>query len=299
MSRIRHLLAECDYQEVINFAFVEEAWEADFAGNERPIRLANPIASQLSVMRSTLIGGLVANVASNLRRKQNRIRLFETGRCFFRDAQSGPVAGFHQPWKVTALAYGTALPEQWGCSARHVDFFDVKGDLERLLLPLAATFLKAVHPALHPGRSARVLVAGKAIGFVGELHPQWQQKYELPLAPVLFELDLDPVTMARLPHYTEVSRQPTVIRDLAIVVDHSLELKPLLEALAAHCPTIVRDIRLFDVYVGHGVEVGKKSLAFRIVMQDTQKTLLEAEVDAAMQQLVVYLQQAFAAKLRV
>jgi len=299
VSRIRHLLAECDYQEVINFAFVEEAWEADFAGNERPIRLANPIASQLSVMRSTLIGGLVANVASNLRRKQNRIRLFETGRCFFRDAQSGPVAGFHQPWKVTALAYGTALPEQWGCSARHVDFFDVKGDLERLLLPLAATFLKAVHPALHPGRSARVLVAGKAIGFVGELHPQWQQKYELPLAPVLFELDLDPVTMARLPHYTEVSRQPTVIRDLAIVVDHSLELKPLLEALAAHCPTIVRDIRLFDVYVGHGVEVGKKSLAFRIVMQDTQKTLLEAEVDAAMQQLVAYLQQAFAAKLRV
>ena len=299
VSHIRHLLADCDYQEVINFAFVEEAWEADFAGNTQPIRLANPIASQLSVMRSTLIGGLVANVTSNLRRKQNRIRLFETGRCFFRDAQSGPVAGFRQPWKVTALAYGTALPEQWGCSARHVDFFDVKGDLERLLLPLDATFEKAVHPALHPGRSARVLVAGKVIGFVGELHPRWQQKYELPLAPVLFELDLDALTMANLPHYTEVSRQPTVVRDIAIVVDHALELKPLVDALAAHCPAIVRDIRLFDVYAGQGVGVGKKSLAFRIVMQDTQKTLLEAEVDAAMQQLVAYLQQEFTATLRV
>ncbi len=299
VSHIRHLLADCDYQEVINFAFVEEAWEADFAGNTQPIRLANPIASQLSVMRSTLIGGLVANVTSNLRRKQNRIRLFETGRCFFRDAQSGPVAGFRQPWKVTALAYGTALPEQWGCSARHVDFFDVKGDLERLLLPLDATFEKAVHPALHPGRSARVLVAGKVFGFVGELHPRWQQKYELALAPVLFELDLDALTMANLPHYTEVSRQPTVVRDIAIVVDHALELKPLVDALAAHCPAIVRDIRLFDVYAGQGVGVGKKSLAFRIVMQDTQKTLLEAEVDAAMQQLVTYLQQEFTATLRV
>jgi phenylalanyl-tRNA synthetase beta chain len=299
VSRIRHLLADCDYQEVINFAFVEEAWEADFAGNARPIWLANPIASQMSVMRSTLIGGLVANVASNLRRKQNRIRLFETGRCFFRDGQSNPVAGFRQPWKVTALAYGTALPEQWGCSARHVDFFDVKGDLERLLLPLAATFEKAVHPALHPGRSARVLAAGNVIGFVGELHPQWQQKYELPLAPVLFELDLDALTVANLPHYTEVSRQPTVVRDMAIVVDHALELKPLVDALAAHCPAIIRDIRLFDVYAGRGVGVGKKSLAFRIVMQDTQKTLLEAEVDAAMQQLLTYLQQEFAATLRV
>jgi phenylalanyl-tRNA synthetase beta chain len=133
----------------------------------------------------------VANVATNLKRRQNRVRVFETGRCFFRDPQGGPVAGFRQPWKLTALAYGTALPEQWGSAARHVDFFDLKGDLETLLAPLVARFEKAEHPALHPGRCALVLVAGKGIGFVGELHPQWQQKYELPLAPVLFELDLD------------------------------------------------------------------------------------------------------------
>ncbi|MBL8393786.1 MAG: phenylalanine--tRNA ligase subunit beta [Candidatus Accumulibacter sp.] len=298
-ARIRQMLADCGYQEVINFAFVEEAWETDFAANERLIRLANPIASQLSVMRSSLIGGLVANVTTNLKRRQSRVRIFETGRCFRRDPCGEPVPGFDQPWKLTALAYGTVLPEQWGSPVRNADFFDVKGDLELLLAPLIASFEKAAHPALHPGRSARVLIDGKAIGFVGELHPRWQQKYDLPLAPVLFELDLEPLGVASLPQYVEVSRQPVVIRDMAIVVDHALQLQQLLDALRANCPAIIRDIQLFDVYVGRGVEVGKKSLAFRIVMQDTQKTLLEAEVDAAMQQLVEYLQSVFAAQLRV
>ncbi|WP_291994464.1 phenylalanine--tRNA ligase subunit beta [Candidatus Accumulibacter sp. ACC003] len=298
-ARIRQLLADTGYQEVVNFAFVEEAWERDFADNGALIRLANPIASQLSVMRSTLIGGLLANVATNLKRRQSRARFFETGRCFGRDPQGAPVAGFRQPWKLAALAYGTALPEQWGVAARKVDFFDLKGDLEQLLAPRQASFEKTHHPALHPGRSARVLVDGQAIGFLGELHPQWQQKYDLPLAPVLFELELDAVVLATLPRYGEVSRQPPVIRDMAIVVDQALELQQLIAAMTVNRPKIVREISLFDVYVGRGVDAGKKSLAFRIMMQDTQKTLQEAEVDAAMQQLLAYLQEAFAAQLRV
>ena len=298
-ARVRQVLADGGYQEVVNFAFVEEDWERDFADNSALIRLANPIASQLSVMRSTLIGGLIANVTTNLKRRQSRARFFETGRCFFRDPQGVPVAGFRQPWKLTALAYGTAFPEQWGWTARKVDFFDVKGDLERLLAPRKASFERAAHPALHPGRSARVLLNGQTVGFLGELHPQWQQKYELPLAPVLFELDLDAVVIAGLPRYSEVSRQPPVIRDLAIVVDQGLELQRLIDAMTTNRPEIVREISLFDVYVGRGVEPGKKSLAFRIVMQDTQKTLQEVEVDAAMQQMVAYLQETFAAQLRV
>lgn len=299
LARIRQIVADCGYQEVVNFAFVEEAWEADFAGNQAQIRLANPIASQLSVMRSTLIGGLVANVATNLKRKQSRVRVFETGRCFFRDAQGGPVAGFRQPWKLAGLAYGGAVPEQWGAPARNVDFFDVKGDLEVLLAPAGARFEKTEHPALHPGRSARVLLAGKEIGVIGELHPKWVQKYDLPLAPVVFELDLDALKQAKLPQYAEVSRQPPAVRDLAVVVDHKLELQALLDGMAANRPPLVQDIRLFDLYTGKGVESGKKSLALRIVMQDTQRTLQDAEVDAAVQQLVAYLQQAFAAQLRV
>ena len=284
LQQLRKSLADSGFQEVINFAFVEEAWESDFCANAAPIRLANPIASQMSVMRSSLIGGLIANVITNLKRKQNRVRVFETGRCFFREAAGGPVAGFHQPWKLAGLAFGSALPEQWGSSSRNVDFFDIKGEVERLLAPAVARFEKATHPAFHPGRCARVLLDSQPIGFIGELHPQWLQKYDLPLAPVVFELDLAPLTLARLPKYAEVSRQPSATRDLAIVVDQNLELQELLDGMMANRPAIIQDIRLFDVYTGKGITPGEKSLAFRIVMQDTQRTLLDAEVDSAMQQ---------------
>ena len=299
LQQVRKLLASSGFQEVINFAFVEEAWEQDFSANTSPIRLANPIASQMSVMRSSLIGGLVANVVTNLKRKQSRVRIFETGRCFFRDAAGGPVAGFHQPWKLSGLAFGSALPEQWGSKSRNVDFYDMKGEVERLLAPAVARFERTTHPALHPGRSARVMLGDQEIGVIGELHPQWLQKYDLPQAPVIFELDLSPLTASKLPKYAEVSRQPLATRDLAIVVDQKLELQKLLDGMLANRPAIIQDIRLFDVYTGKGIAQGEKSLAFRIVMQDTQRTLLDAEVDAAMQQLITYLQQTFAAQLRV
>ncbi|MDX9707448.1 MAG: phenylalanine--tRNA ligase subunit beta [Azospira sp.] len=299
LSRIRQILADAGYQEVVNFAFVEEAWEADFAGNADPIRLANPIASQMSVMRSTLFGGLVANLVTNLKRRQNRVRVFETGRCFLRDANGGPVAGFDQPWRLSGLACGSALPEQWGVPARNVDFFDVKGDIEALLAPRRVRFEKTTHPALHPGRAARIVLDGRAVGVVGELHPQWVQKYDLPQPPVVFELDLDALKGAELPKYAEVSRLPPVVRDLAVTVDQTLELQTLLDGLSTQAPALVQGIELFDVYTGKGVPEGQKSLAFRIVMQDTQRTLQDAEVDAAMQHLVAYLQNAFKAQRRV
>jgi len=297
-ARIRQLLVDRGYQEVVNFAFVEEDWEADFAANTAPIRLANPIASQMAVMRSTLFGGLISNLLTNLKRKQNRVRLFETGRTFHRDAQGAPVGGFHQPWKLAGLAYGGALPEGWGSGARKVDFYDVKGDLEALLAPAQLRFEKLGHPALHPGRAARVLLDGRDIGCLGELHPEWVQKYDLPQAPVVFEIDFTAITAVAVPAYAEVSKFPPVIRDLAIVVDQKLALQTLLDALKGQLPALVQDVQLFDVYTGNGVHENKKSLAFRIVMQDTQRTLQDTEVDLAMQQLVSCLEQAFAAQLR-
>ncbi len=296
--RVRQMLADRGYQEVVNFAFVEEGWEADFAGNDDLIRLANPIASQMAVMRSTLFGGLIANLVTNLKRKQSRVRLFETGRIFRRDESGGPVKGFVQPWKLAALAYGGALPEGWGSAAREVDFYDIKGDLEALLAPARLRFEKLRHPALHPGRSARVLLDGVDIGCLGELHPEWVQKYDLPQAPVLFEVDFEAVKAALVPAYAEVSRFPAVIRDLAVVVDQDMALQTLLDGLKTQISGLVQDIQLFDVYVGKGVPENKKSLAFRIVMQDTQRTLQDSEVDAAMQQLVSCFEQTFGAQLR-
>ncbi len=297
-AHVRQFLVDRGYQEVVNFAFVEEAWEFDFAANNNLIRLANPIASQMAVLRSTLFGGLISNLQTNLKRKQNRVRIFETGRVFFRDANSTPVAGFKQPWKLAGLAYGTALPEGWGGTARKVDFYDIKGDVEALFAPAQLHFAKLVHPGLHPGRAAMVLLDGHEVGCIGEIHPEWVQKYDLPLAPVVFELDLSKVKAAKVPAFQDVSKFPPVIRDIAVVVDQSLELQTLLDGLKGQLPVLIKDIQLFDVYAGKGVPENKKSLALRIVMQDTQRTLLDSEVDAAVQQLVSCLERAFGAQLR-
>jgi phenylalanyl-tRNA synthetase beta chain len=291
-----------DYQEVVNFSFVEADWERDFCGNDAPLKLLNPISSQLSVMRSGLAGSLIANVRYNLNRKLDRVRVFELGRVFRADAAvaDGPltVAGIAQPLKLGGIAYGPAYPEQWGLSERSVDFYDIKGDVESLLAPASIGFERAHHPALHPGRAAQVLLDAKPVGWLGELHPRWQQKYELPQAPVLFELDLEALLALPLPQYREVSKFPPVIRDLALVVDESVPAQALLEAMQGARPALVQDLWLFDLYRGKGVDAGKKSLAFRVVMQDTSKTLTDAEAEAAMAQMLQFLEQRVGAKLR-
>jgi len=302
LHALRAALAASGYQEVINFSFVEPAWEADLAGCNDPIRLLNPIASQLSVMRTSLLAGLIANIRYNLNRKATRVRVFEVGRVFLREpgAPEGEldVAGIRQPIYVGAAAFGPAVPEQWGAPQRAVDFFDVKGDLEMLLAPLTARFETAQHPALHPGRAAKVVLAERQIGWVGELHPRWQQKYELPGPVVLFEVAAAALQEVPLPVYREVPRFPPVTRDLSVTVPEQVRVQDVLADLMAHRPTAVESIGLFDTYRGSGVEAGEKSLAFRVLLQDTEKTMTDAEVDAAVQQMRLRLQERFGGKFR-
>ncbi|HXZ54360.1 MAG TPA: phenylalanine--tRNA ligase subunit beta [Burkholderiales bacterium] len=300
---LRQRLADADYVEAVNFSFVDPQWEADFAGEGNPIRVLNPIASHLAAMRSTLFGSLVSNVVYNVARKAPRIRVFELGRVYLRDPHvkdsEQDVAGIRQPTRIGAIAYGPAFEEQWGVSdRRQVDLYDVKADLEALLAPRVARYEAAVHPALHPGRSARVTLDGAPIGWVGELHPRWQQKYSLPLPATLFELDVGALGEVGTPRYQEISRYPPVIRDRAMEFDESLPAARILEEIDRNRPPVVQEIRLFDFYRGRGVERGKKSLAFRVVMQDTARTLTDAEADAAMAQLTELLAAKFGAKLR-
>ena len=300
--QLRHILAGRDYQEVVNFSFVDAAWEADFAANAAPIVLSNPIASQMGVMRSSLIGSLAGTLAFNLKRRSNRVRVFEIGRCFLRDGQGEPVAGFRQPLRLAGLCAGPADPEQWGGKTRNADFFDAKCDVEALFAPQALRFERLEHPALHPGRAASLLLEGEAVGFIGELHPQWVQKYELAslgnAAPVVFEVELDALTRLPLPRYREVSRLPTVVRDLALVIAVNQPWQPLLDALRAAAPAIVRGIDLFDLYHGKGIAPEQKSLALRIVMQDTEKTLADSDADAVIEQLTAVAALKFGAIVR-
>ncbi len=293
LSRVRQALVLRDYQEVINYAFVAADWERNLCGNAQPVALKNPIASQLAVMRSSLLGGLLSSLITNLARKQSRVRLFESGACF-----AAAKDGYAQHERVAGLCYGTALPEQWGAAVRNVDFYDVKGDVEALFAPCALRFVAELHPASHPGRSARIYAGGQAVGWIGELHPQWQQHYELPQSATWFEVELETLTQIVTPHAGEISRFPPVRRDIAVVVDEGITVQALLDAMQNEKAPYVAELALFDLYRGKVVEDGKKSLAFRVLLQDTQKTLTEIEIDRSVACLVAVLQQ-HGAQLRI
>ncbi|OZI60031.1 phenylalanine--tRNA ligase subunit beta [Bordetella genomosp. 11] len=309
---VRRHMAALDYQEVVNFSFVEADWERDYAGNADPIKLLNPIASQLAVMRSSLLGGLVANIVHNANRKQSRVRVFELGRVFFRDATIADgelaVAGVRQPLMLAGAAWGPHVEEQWGMPTRHVDFYDVKMDVQALFGARGTElrFEAAPHPALHPGRGARIALDGKPIGWIGELHPRWAQKAELAHAPVVFELDVQAVLEGRLPRVRELSRQPVVVRDLALWVDAALPAQAMLDTIAqaiAQDPklSIVQDVRLFDVWREQTQvddSTREKSLAFRFWLQDTDATLDEARVADCLERLKDRLVQAHGARQR-
>jgi phenylalanyl-tRNA synthetase beta chain len=310
---VRRQIAQLGYQETINFSFVEERWEHELAGNADPIKLLNPIASQMNVMRSSLVGSLVQVLRFNLARKAERVRVFELGRVFTKDASvpdsDTSVAGFAQPMRVAGLAYGDVGPLQWsGEAARKVDFFDVKADVQALLAPRQAVFEAASHPALHPGRCARVLLDGQPIGFIGELHPKWRQAYELPQAPVLFELALDAVQGRPVPQARPVPRHQAVERDIALVVAEGVTHAALMAAVhAAASGGVLRQATLFDVYRPKAgvalsedapVRAGEKSLAVRLVFNRDDATLTDDEIDGAVSAVLASAQQALGARLR-
>ena len=311
----RRQMAALGYQETINFSFVDERWERELAGNAQPIKLLNPIASQMGVMRSSLLGSLLQVLKFNLDRRAQRVRVFELGRVFLRDASvantDSTVEGFDQPMRIAGLACGPADVLQWGRKEQAIDFFDVKGDVEALLYPLKAEFVPATHPTMHPGRCAQVLLAGRAIGFVGELHPQWRQSWELPQAPVLFELELDAVLQRVVPQFKAVPKHQSVERDLAVVVAESVTHAQLMAAIHSAVPeALLRDAVLFDVYRPKpvkgadaapttGLAPGEKSLAVRLTLGSGEVTLTEADIDAAVQAVVAQLAAQTGARLRV
>lgn len=286
-------LTERGFQEIVSYAFVDEQWEQDFVNNFNPIRLQNPLASQYSVMRSTLIGGLIEVLQNNLNRKHNRVRLFEIARIFRKNEQGG----FVQTERVGGLVYGSAQPEQWGEAARNVDFFDLKADVESLLAGKNAQYIKDEHPALHPGRSALVQVAGETVGFMGELHPKWLQKYGLSQAPLLFELDMSAVLASEKARYRTVSKFQSARRDLAFVLPETVSYAELANALNAVNNDLIQEIELFDLYRGTGLPDGMKSMAVKIILQDTEATLTDEAVEPIVSALIAQA-ETVGAKLR-
>ncbi|CAM4240726.1 phenylalanine--tRNA ligase subunit beta [Comamonas aquatilis] len=311
---VRRELAGLGYQETINFSFVEEKWEQELAGNHNAIKLLNPIASHLSVMRSSLLGSLLQVLKFNVDRKAQRVRVFELGRVFFKDdsvlESDTTVKGFYQPMRVAGLAYGAADQQQWGRAEAKVDFYDVKGDVEALLSPFKPTFEPAEHPAMHPGRCARVLLAGRAIGFVGELHPKWRQGWDLAQAPMLFELELDAVLAREVPVFKPVAKHQAVERDIAVVVKEAVTHAQIMDAIfAAKSDGILRNAVLFDVFRAKKLKAGEeaapgslaqdeKSLAVRLTLMSDEGSLADAQIEQTVQAVLAQLQERAAARLR-
>ncbi|WP_257645525.1 phenylalanine--tRNA ligase subunit beta [Ottowia beijingensis] len=306
---VRRALAGLGYLETINFSFVDEAWERDLAGNPDPVRLLNPIASQMSVMRSSLMGSLLQVVKHNTDRRADRVRVFEVGRVFTRDAavpaSDSTVRGIAQPMRVAGVAYGPASRQGWqGKQAPSTS--STSRATSRRCSARVRRCSSAPSTPLHPGRSARVLLDGQAIGFVGELHPRWRQQWELPQAPVLFELALDAVMARQLPHAEPVSRRQSTERDIAVVVPEGVTHQQLMQAVhAAPSEGLLRGATLFDIYrpkpggeAAAHMAAAEKSLAVRLVLASDQDTLTDERIDGVVKAVVERLQADLGARLR-
>ena len=302
LNKLRDSLVASGYQEVVNYSFVDESWERDLLGNANPIKLKNPIARNLSVMRTSLWGGLLDTLVYNLNRKQDRAMLFEVGATYFNQTSQDSSVAFVESTAISGLAYGSAKPEQWSADASELDFFEVKTHVNALLGGASAhkqvTYEKAEHVTLHPGQTARILLDGVPIGWLGKLHPKWQQHYSLSKSTFLFELQAEAVLNRTIPSYQEVSKLLPVRRDLAVVVDADLAVNSLLNTVKKANIPLVLEVALFDLYQGQGIPENKKSLALSVLMHDTEKTLTDADADMVIANLLQLLQNNFGATLR-
>ncbi len=300
---LRLAMVERGYQETIQFSFAEPEWEHDLAGNTAPIALRNPISAQAGVMRSSLLGGLLQALRTNLSHKARRVRIFELGRVFLRAPERDDLQpkGVEQPLRIAGLAYGPVWPTSWAADERDVDFYDVKADVQELCAGCGELRMEpAAHPALHPGRCARVMLQGKPVGVIGELHPRWVQKYALPHPAVVFELDVLPLQRQDMPQARALPRTPMVSRDLAFVLGGEqtaaavLDLVNGLRTRDARCAKLV-DVVIFDVFPLPGSDA--RSLALRLSLQGDE-TLTDAQADAACAAVVEAMQRELDARLR-
>ncbi|HTW74729.1 MAG TPA: phenylalanine--tRNA ligase subunit beta [Steroidobacteraceae bacterium] len=302
---VRRTLAARGYQEVITYAFVDPALQRLLLGEQPAVELSNPIAADLAVMRGSLWPGLISVARENLRRQQPRVRVFELGTRFQRGAAltgDAVVGGYREQSMLAGLALGTRLPEQWGSKPTPVDFYDVKDDVQSLLGLTGAqaqvTFEPAALPCLHPGRSARVLRVGVGVGMIGELHPGLVQALDLTYAPLLFELDWVGAFQAEVAQFREISRFPRIRRDISITLPEQTAFASVCERVSVIASSLLKELLVFDVYHGDGIESGRKSIALGLILQDLNRTLTDEDADRTVRAVLDDLRANLNARIR-
>ena len=296
LKQARRSLVERGYCEAITFSFITDALAEAFAPEEPPIRLANPIASDMAVMRPSLVPGLLLSLKANRNRQQSDVRLFETGLRFRRLGDA-----LDQRSTLAGVVSGRALPEQWGTRPRASDFFDLKQDVRAVLCALGqadVSFESSSEPTLHPGQQACVRVGGQAAGVLGALHPRVARLAGLDDAPLVFELELAGLVAAHPPAFRPLSRFPAVRRDLAVVVDDSVPAGHVLDVVRGAAGDYLKDLQLFDVYKGQGIDAMKKSLALGLLFQAPSSTLVEADIEQSVSAVMAALAREVGGALR-
>jgi phenylalanyl-tRNA synthetase beta chain len=297
LSVVASILVARGYQEVITYSFVDAELNEQFCGSRGKLVLSNPISSEMSVMRSSLLPGLAKIAAANLARQRERVRIFEIGKSFH-----GDLDAHEEIVRIAGLVVGPVAEEQWDVQGVYADFFDIKSDVVAVLakagLDTRFEFEPAKAHALQPGQSARILRDGTEIGLAGRLHPALAQSLDISAPVMVFELDAKQSLRAQIPSAGSISKYPSVRRDLAIIVDEGISAAALTKAIAAVDPTLIRDVRVFDVYRGKGIEAGRKSVALGLILQETSRTLTDKDADAVVESTIAMLEQQFAAALR-
>jgi len=301
LQRLRRVLVDRGYREAITYSFVDASLQSVLDPEARALDLANPISSGMSRMRTSLWPGLIGALRHNLNRQQERVRLFESGQRFVVTDR-----GLEQTAMLAGLACGPVWPEQWAGERRAADFFDIKGDVEALLAPSlqrgALVCRAARHGALHPGQAARLVLeeggGERTLGWLGALHPRLARDLDLPVAPVLFELELDALGAGRLPRFMPPSRYPAVRRDIAVVVDEAVPAGAVTRVARDAVPELLAEVMVFDVYRGAGIDSGRKSIALGLIFQHSSRTLEDPEVDALIGRVLAGLRDDLNAKIR-
>ena len=300
LDELKRCLVHRGYYEAISYSFVDPKWQNILDPQAKTIALANPLSSEMSVMRTTMWAGLLSALKYNVNRQQNRVRLFETGLCF-RPADEGTgVDAISQDPMFAGVICGDLHDEQWAEQTQKADFFDIKADVEALLSYSAAdsVFAAAEHPALHPGQSACIKQDGEIIGWLGALHPSVQKALDIDPRVYVFEIKQSAIANNSIPEFAPLSRFPEVRRDLAILVDEAIPVSDILTVINESSSDLVKETQLFDIYQGKGVAEGTKSVAFGLILQEFSRTLTDKEVDTEIENIVSTLNQQFAATLR-
>ena len=300
IDRLKSTLVNRDYNEVVTYSFVQEDKMKVAFPEISPVIVPKPITAEMNAMRVSLLPGLLGVVAYNNSRQQNRVRIFESGLKFIPDQNAE--FGIRQVPMLAAAVSGLAVDEQWGVAGRNVDFYDLKGDLEALLgLTLQAdrfSFVPCDIPALHPGQSAKILMDGTEVGFIGLVHPTVQKTYGIKFKTFVFEIELQAVTRTLIPEFKPLSKFQANRRDIAILVDKDIPAASILDVIKVVDCHQISNVNLFDLYEGDNIEEGKKSLAISMILQDSAKTLEDAEINALVDKVVDALKNKFGAILR-